>query len=179
MPGCNVAGGKRSTKVSMPPTRARHRARQFCGARSCALGRERRSAITPAPKLMGSLVGAHSPLEWRYVRDVEIGHGLPRAARQARSQAGHRTRYLDNNYVEFGLVVELDGRAAHPIEERWQDIHRDNISAATGMVTLRYNWADITTDPCRVASEIAAVLSLRGWTGRLRPCGPACTAVLP
>ena len=123
--------------------------------------------------------GAHSPLEWRYVRDVEIGHGLPRAARQAQSHAGHRTRYLDNKYAEFGLIVELDGRAAHPIEERWRDIHRDNISAATGMVTLRYNWADITTAPCRVASEIAAALSLRGWTGRLRPCGPACTAVLP
>jgi very-short-patch-repair endonuclease len=73
-------------------------------------------------------------------------------------------------------VVELDGRAAHPAEERWRDIHRDNLSAAVGMVTLRYNWADVTTDPCRVAGEIAAVLRRQGWTGRLRPCGPACTA---
>jgi very-short-patch-repair endonuclease len=121
--------------------------------------------------------GAYSVLEWRYLRDVELRHGLPRAARQSRSRAGNLTRYLDNKYPEFGLVVELDGRAAHPVEERWRDIHRDNVSAVVGMTTLRYSWADVTTDPCRVASEIAAVLRRRGWTGRLRPCGPSCTAV--
>ena len=122
--------------------------------------------------------GAHSALEWRYLRDVELGHGLPRAVRQPLSRAGNRTRYLDNKYPEFGLVVELDGHAAHPVEKRWQDIHRDNVSAAAGMVTLRYNWADVTTDPCRVANEVAAVLRRQGWTGRLRPCGPACTAAI-
>jgi very-short-patch-repair endonuclease len=144
------------------------------------------TAMTARPKLRwrteltGALAdvrsGAHSALEWRYLRDVELRHGLPRAVRQSLSQAGNRTRYMDNKYPEFGLVVELDGRAAHPVEKRWRDIHRDNVSAAAGMVTLRYNWADITTDPCRVASEVAAVLRRRGWTGRLRPCGPGCTA---
>ena len=76
------------------------------------------------------------------------------------------------------MVVELDGRVAHPGEARWRDIHRDNASAAAGMITLRYNWADITSDPCRVAGEIAVVLRRRGWTGRIRACGPACTAPL-
>jgi very-short-patch-repair endonuclease len=122
--------------------------------------------------------GTHSPLEWRYLRDVELRHGLPRAIRQSPSRVGNRTRYLDNEYPEFGLVVELDGRASHPAEERWRDIRRDNISVMAGMVTLRYTWADVTMDPCRVASEIAAVLHRRGWTGRLRPCGPSCTAAI-
>jgi very-short-patch-repair endonuclease len=122
--------------------------------------------------------GAHSVLEWRYLRDVELRHGLPRANRQALSRADNRTRYLDNQYQEYGVAVELDGRAAHPAESRWRDIRRDNVSAAAGMVTLRYGWADVTGDPCRVANEIAAALRRGGWTGRLRPCSPACTAAI-
>jgi hypothetical protein len=120
--------------------------------------------------------GAHSVLEWRYIRGVELRHGLPRADRQALSRAGRRTRYLDNQYREFGVLVELDGRAAHPAESRWRDVRRDNTSAAMGMVTLRYGWADVTEDPCRVASEVAAALRRGGWKGHLHPCGPACTA---
>jgi hypothetical protein len=117
-------------------------------------------------------------LEWRYIRGVERPHRLPRALRQAKSSAGERTRYLDNRYREFGVAVELDGQAAHPAEARWRDVHRDNASARLGIVTLRYGWADVTGDPCRVAVEIAQVLQLRGWTGRPWPCGPNCTASL-
>jgi very-short-patch-repair endonuclease len=123
--------------------------------------------------------GTHSALEWRYVRRVERPHGLPRAIRQSRSNVGGRTRYLDNHYRDFGVAVELDGQATHPAEERWQDIHRDNASAASGLVTLRYNWADVTARPCLVAGEISALLRLRGWTGALRRCGPGCRAQLP
>lgn len=118
--------------------------------------------------------GLHSKLESRYVRQVEKPHDLPSAVRQAASKAGRRNRYLDDLYRDFGVCVELDGRAAHPAESRWRDIHRDNASAAIGIVTLRYGWADIATEPCRVAAEIAQVLRQRGWEGRLRACGPAC-----
>lgn len=120
--------------------------------------------------------GIHSALEARYVRGVERPHGLPRATRQAVSKAGARTRYLDNLYPEFGVAVELDGEAAHPAETRWRDIHRDNASAAAGIVTLRYGWADVTIYPCRVAAEIAHALRQRGWTALPRPCGPGCPA---
>ena len=120
--------------------------------------------------------GIHSMLEWHYVRGVERSHGLPRAERQAVSRAGGRTRYLDNHYGEFRVAVELDGQAAHPAEARWRDIHRDNASAEAGIVTLRYNWADVTQDPCRVAAEVGNVLRHHGWTGRPRACGPRCAA---
>ncbi|HEV2370695.1 MAG TPA: hypothetical protein VGS19_00885 [Streptosporangiaceae bacterium] len=118
--------------------------------------------------------GVHSALERRYVRRVETPHGLPRATRQARSTLGSRTRYLDNHYGHFGVAVELDGQAAHPAEARWRDIHRDNSSAAAGIITLRYNWADVTARPCQVAAEVAAVLTARGWTHQLQPCSPHC-----
>jgi very-short-patch-repair endonuclease len=121
--------------------------------------------------------GIHSVLEWHYVRGVERRHGLPRAKRQAASRIGGRTRYLDNHYQDFGVAVELDGQAAHPAETRWRDIHRDNASAEAGIVTLRFGWADVTQEPCRVAAEVAKVLRNQGWTGRPRPCGPGCAAI--
>ncbi len=123
--------------------------------------------------------GVHSVLEWRYVRKVERPHGLPSAVRQAPSRIGQRSRYLDNHYEDFGLAVELDGRAAHPLDARWRDIHRDNASAAAGITTLRYNWGDVTTRPCQVAAEVASVLLSRGWQGRPRHCGTACSASFP
>ena len=122
--------------------------------------------------------GVHSPLENRYVRDVERAHGLPTPKRQAQAQAEQRGRviYRDARYREYGVVVELDGRASHPDERRWQDKHRDNAAATAGIVTLRYGWADVTERPCETAREVAAVLSSRGWPGRLRRCGPGCRA---
>jgi hypothetical protein len=123
--------------------------------------------------------GVHSPLEYRYVRDVEDAHGLPKAKRQARRMSG-RTRlprpiYLDNLYECFAVVVELDGRADHLAEDRWRDIRRDNANASSGVTTLRYNWADVTSRPCDVAADVAGALQIRGWTGVPSRCGPRCS----
>jgi hypothetical protein len=120
--------------------------------------------------------GVHSPLEHRYVRDVERAHGLPKPERQAQAVQRGRLIYRDARYREYGVVVELDGQASHPDEQRWQDKRRDNAAAATGLVTLRYGWADVTERPCETAREVATVLGQRGWPGPLRRCGPGCRA---
>jgi hypothetical protein len=118
--------------------------------------------------------GVTSGLERRYVRAVERPHGLPKPERQAKRRRGAASAYLDNLYEEFALAVELDGLASHPPESRWQDIHRDNYFARSGICTLRYNWSDVTRRPCEVASEIAFVLRQRGWTGQWHSCGRSC-----
>jgi hypothetical protein len=118
--------------------------------------------------------GVHSNLEYRYVQRVERPHGLPVPCRQASITIGRGCRYLDNLYREFGVAVELDGQAAHAIEDRWRDVHRDNASAGLGIITLRYNWADVAERACGVADEIAIVLQQRGWGGRPHPCGRRC-----
>jgi very-short-patch-repair endonuclease len=122
--------------------------------------------------------GVRSNLEHRYVLSVERPHGLPTAERQVRIVRDGRARYLDNLYRPQLVCVELDGRAAHPPGERWRDYRRDNIGATDGIITLRYGWSDVTGQPCRVAAQVAAVLTQRGWTGRPRRCGAAC-AVRP
>ncbi|GFJ86471.1 hypothetical protein [Phytohabitans rumicis] len=76
--------------------------------------------------------GCHSVLEMRYLRRVERAHGLPRSTRQrARRRPGGRW-YDDVYYAEYQVVVEVDGRAAHPDERRWRDMERDNAGVAAG-----------------------------------------------
>ena len=119
--------------------------------------------------------GVHSVLEHAYLHFVERLHGLPAGVRQWRVIVQGVPSYQDVRYERYRLVVELDGRAAHPEPQRWRDIHRDNANAAEGCVTLRYSWSDVTQRPCEVAAEVGRVLRSRGWTGQPRPCGPECT----
>jgi hypothetical protein len=119
--------------------------------------------------------GNHSVLEFRYDRDVERAHGLPEPVRQApfTGPDGRRGR-RDRLYQRYGLVVELDGRVAHPDEEKWRDEARDNAAAVAGQQTLRYDWAQVTRHACATAAQVAKVLRVRGWDGWPRPCSPGC-----
>jgi hypothetical protein len=121
--------------------------------------------------------GGRSVLELRYIA-VERGHGLPSAHRQVPFEAGGRSGLLDNLYDDAGLVVELDGRAYHPPEQRWADNRRDGLLATNGILTVRYSWADLIERPCEVAAEIAALLTVRGTPVTPRSCGPRCRAAL-
>jgi very-short-patch-repair endonuclease len=80
------------------------------------------------------------------------------------------TTYADVLYAAFGVLVELDGRQHTEIDARRRDSARDNESAVRGFAVLRYDWAAVTFNPCRVAAEVAAVLRSRGWTGTLTTC---------
>jgi hypothetical protein len=133
-----------------------------------------RAEITEA--LGDVAAGAHSPLEYRYVRDVERAHGLPAADRQARADHRGHDIYRDAQYRRYRLIVELDGRANHPDEQRWSDQRRDNAAAAEGVVTLRYGWTDVTERACQTAREVGTALARRGWPGPLRRCGRDCRA---
>jgi very-short-patch-repair endonuclease len=154
-----------------------------CGRRlTTALRLQGAMASRPAIRWRGPLgevlaaaaEGANSVLEHHYRRDVERAHGLPPAARQFRVAQGCRTLYRDAVYRAFKVIVELDGRLAHPGQTRWLDVHRDNAAAADGHVTLRYGWADVTTRACLTAGQVASVLTSRGWPGTPRPCSPTC-----
>jgi hypothetical protein len=119
--------------------------------------------------------GDHSVLEYRYDRDVERAHGLPDPVRQAAfvGPDGRRGR-RDRLYRDYGVVVELDGRVAHPTEDRWRDKDRDNAAAMDGQQSLRYGWTHVRWHPCATALQVAAVLRRHGWDGWPRPCSPGC-----
>jgi hypothetical protein len=103
----------------------------------------------------------------------------------ARSNAGTACRaaggtrpsipaYHDVRYRRWSTVVELDGRAAHPVEEAFRDFRRDNRVVVAGDVVLRYGWRDVACHPCEVAAQVAEVLQARGWPGPPRVCGSGC-----
>jgi predicted transcriptional regulator of viral defense system len=118
--------------------------------------------------------GTHSVLEYRYLRDVERAHGLPRSRHQVRMVIDGRVGYRDAYYEKYRLAVELDGRLAHPDEERWRDLRRDNEASADGIYTTRYDWQAVASRPCETALLQARILRQRGWTGTPRPCSPRC-----
>lgn len=117
--------------------------------------------------------GALSPLERRYLRDVEQAHALPAAQRQVRSVADGVISYRDAVLGDHGVIVELDGRLGHELAtDRWRDLERDLQSLASGSLTLRAGWRQVL-EPCRLARVVAAVLTARGWTGTVQRC-PRC-----
>jgi predicted transcriptional regulator of viral defense system len=118
--------------------------------------------------------GIHSVLEYRYLRDVERAHGLPRSRHQVRVVIDGKVAYRDVYYDEYRLAVELDGRLAHPDDERWRDSLRDNKASARGVATARYGWRDVYGHPCETAMLQAQILRRRGWKGMPRSCSGFC-----
>jgi hypothetical protein len=118
--------------------------------------------------------GVHSPLELRYLRDVERRHGLPRGDRQAVTIRRGARQYADVRYTEYGVVVELDGVLAHPAEAKKHDSRRDNANTIDGLQTLRYGWVPVAYHACAVAREVGDLLRHRGWQGSPRSCGKGC-----
>lgn len=161
-----------------------------CGKRLTTPARLRealrhRREIRRHPELVAVIgdvaAGCHSLLEVRYLRDVARRHGLPAAVRQqARHRPGGRW-YDDVRYRAYRTVVELDGRVAHPDEQRWRDMDRDNAGVAEGLSVLRYGTAPLFEQPCEVAAQVATVLIRNGWPGTPRPCGSGCPvrAIVP
>ena len=119
-------------------------------------------------------IGVHSPLELRYLRDVERRHGLPRGDRQAVTTRRGARQYADVRYTEYGVVVELDGVLAHPAEARKHDSRRDNANTLDGFQTLRYGWVPVAYHACAVAREVGDLLRHRGWQGSPHSCGKGC-----
>ena len=130
---------------------------------------------TDLHELITAAVGDYSVLEFRYERDVERAHGLPAASRQVPfAKPGGRRGRRDRVYEDYAVVVELDGRQAHPVESQRRDKARDNAAAVAGQQTLRCDWADVRHQPCTTAAQVAGVLRTRGWQGVPRPCSYGC-----
>lgn len=123
--------------------------------------------------------GVHSPLELRYVRDVERRHGLPRGERQARVIRGVTRQYIDVLYPGHGVVVELDGVLAHSADTTGRDARRDNANTLDGYQTLRYTWAPVAYHACATAFEVYSLLQRNGLATPFRRCGTTCAGAMP
>lgn len=135
----------------------------------CAESRSRLRHRTLLLKLLGDVAeGAESPLELRFLHDVERPHQLPRGHRQ--QVPGYGNYRQDVRYRAYGLVVELDGRLGHDGVGAFRDMFRDNAGVVAGTATLRYGWRDTIERSCPMAFQIASVLVQRGWRDRPTRC---------
>lgn len=124
--------------------------------------------------LRDAVGGVESFLELTYLRRVERAHGLPTGARQVRCSDANGVVYRDIEYVDYGLIVELDGRAGHEdARSRWRDMTRDNAALMSAKPTLRFGY-QLVHDPCAAATQVAGVLRARGWPATPSPCSPTC-----
>ncbi|GAA4816635.1 hypothetical protein ACFQ0K_08145 [Nocardioides caeni] len=78
-------------------------------------------------------------------------------------------------YDEFGLIVELHGRAFHDTPAAYDaDADRELTERAVGGVaSLRITYGQVFRTTCRTAGWIATILQRLGWERTLRPC-PRC-----
>lgn len=121
-------------------------------------------------------VGAYSALESRYLNRVERAHGLPRGLRQRRCTGPMGAVYRDVEYVDQGVIVELDGRwHREDARTRWDDMGRDLAAAGEDRLTIRLGWRHCDRDACPTAAQLTKVLRARGWSGTGHPCGPRCS----
>ncbi len=122
-------------------------------------------------RFLREAAGVESVLEDEYRKLAEEGHGLPAGIRQAQVCTGIR---VDVAYLEFGVVIELDGYAYHR-DRVESDRRRDLRLVRSGFVVLRFGWSDVVDHPCRVARDVAEVLRSRGWSGQISPCAKCRT----
>ena len=69
---------------------------------------------------------------------------------------------VDALWRDQGLVVELDGHAAHARPAAVErDRHRDLGLRSAGYVVLRYTWRQVTQQPGRLAADLRSALGTR------------------
>ena len=118
--------------------------------------------------------GACSVLERGYL-DLERRHGLPEASRQRPDHLAGRTIYRDAPYANFGVKIELDGRAFHDnAAARDRDAERDLDTLVTDdSTTVRLTYGQVFDRGCQTIAKVAALLERRGWPGPFVRC-PGC-----
>jgi hypothetical protein len=117
--------------------------------------------------------GTCSVLEHGYLVKVERAHGLPPGSRQKPGRASRGGVFRDVVY-DFGLIVELDGRAFHEsTEARDRDLDRDLDAAVESGETIRLGYGQVFARPCAIAERVAAILQRCGWPGVPVTC-PSC-----
>ena len=107
--------------------------------------------------------GSHSLPEVEFLRLCRR-YGLPTPTRQVvRTDARGRRRWLDVFWDDYGLVVEIDGMFHMSPQSWWADMWRGNDHTVAREGLLRYPGFAIREEPARVAEQLAAALTARGW----------------
>ncbi len=108
------------------------------------------------------LDGARSLGEMDVVREL-VRRGLPPPDRQVLRQDKKKRYYLDLYWVDYGLVVEIDGVHHAWVQNVVGDALRQNSLVISGDVVLRLPLLGLRLQPDDFFDQIAEALVARGW----------------
>ena len=91
------------------------------------------------------------------------GRGLPEPARQVLRRRPSGTEYLDCDFDEYGVTMEIDGAGHDEPEQRLSDLVRDISSATKGRTVVRLAMVAYSLDRERVLDALEELFASRGW----------------
>jgi hypothetical protein len=91
------------------------------------------------------------------------GRGLPEPARQALRRRPSGVQYLDADFPDHGLTLEIDGSQHDEAQARLADLLRDIAVAADGGTTVRIPLVAWRLDEDAVLDALEALFAARGW----------------
>jgi very-short-patch-repair endonuclease len=91
------------------------------------------------------------------------GRGLPEPARQAVRRRPSGTQYLDADFPEHGITVEVDGIQHDLPDRRLADLVRDVVLATEGRTVVRIPLQAWRLDEDAVLDALEGLFRSRGW----------------
>jgi uncharacterized protein DUF559 len=93
--------------------------------------------------------------------------GLPEPDRQVLHDRPHGRAFVDAEWTEYGLIVEIDGIHHAEAPAQIADALRQNDLATKGSTVLRIPVLALRTDPAGFLTQIRTALLARGWRAPL------------
>ncbi|MEH3032743.1 MAG: hypothetical protein PGN07_01560 [Aeromicrobium erythreum] len=104
--------------------------------------------------------------------DLVLVSGLPSPSRQHAVQGPDGRYYLDVDWDEFGVAVEVHGLPHHGVAQWSADLVRANEVVIAGPRLLLFTSYVIRHEPGVVLDQLVRALRAGGWRGIVRPVSP-------
>lgn len=115
-------------------------------------------------QLLVDLAGGAQSLGELDVAGSLLRRGLPEPQRQAVRRRPSGNEYLDNDFPEYGLAVEVDGAGHEAPLQRLLDLLRDLRLLAEGSNVIRIPLVAWRLDEEAVLDVLEQVFRARGWS---------------
>src|SRR5690625_770578 len=103
----------------------------------------------------------------REFEEIRRAYGLPEPSRQVVLRRPDGRYYLDVEFAEYSLSIEIDGRPHMDVRQWSADLDRANQIVVSGRAVMRFTSYAIRHERPRVGATLVNALMNRGWNG---PC---------
>ena len=133
---------------------------------------DRRATVRRAGLVRESVLDADGGIASLPERDFDellLVAGLPRPTRQRVVRGRDGRYYLDAEWPELGVAVEIHGLPHHGVVQWSHDLFRSNEIVIDGPRLLVFTSYVVRHEPAVVLDQLVRALRSGGWTGSVRP----------